>query len=63
VLLEKFCYHAGEIAADAVFVLMTGRYGVLAVGYIKGFALAHSLIDKSEQAITDNVFACLQYMD
>ena len=62
-LLEKLCYNAGQIAADMVFVMITGRYGVLTVASIRGFAKTHALIDKSAQAITDNVFACLIYID
>ena len=56
-------YYIGEIIFDA-FILSTGTRGVV-IGYsaIKAIARTHSLKDKSAEAISENLFECLDYLD
>lgn len=62
-LIERFCYAAGEVVGDIIYFTAVSQTGVAAYLKVSKFATAHSLKDKNAEAITDNVFQCLEYID
>ena len=65
ILMDPFLlgYYIGEIICDVVIV-STGT-GSVVVGYttLKSIAKAHALADKSAEAISENLFDCLEFLD
>jgi hypothetical protein len=63
---EQIAYLLGQITADIIlFSLMptSGFAAYKAFGKFADFAYAHRLRDKSPEAISDNLFECLPYID
>lgn len=66
VLTEKLSYYAGELFADFVFLtfMPTSGFAVYKVVLrFNSFAKSHSLVEKSLEAVSDNLFKCLPYID
>lgn len=65
-LVEKVCY---EIGCGLVDIVMLGTapttflIGIKCVQKLDGVAKAHALTSRTREAITENVFKCLEYID
>ena len=66
VLTEKIAYYAGELFADFVFFTLMPTSGFAAYKVFlrfNKFAKSHSLVDKSVEAVSENLFKCLPYIN
>lgn len=69
VLIERLCYNVGVVLADVVYYSVVPTSAVVIGKVTNGgravseFAAKHVLIDKSADAISENLFECLQYID
>ena len=68
VLVEKFCYNVGVVLADVVYYSFVPT-GTIVLGKITSsskaigdFAAKH-VIEKNADAVAENLFECLKYLD
>ena len=66
VLFERFCYQAGRVIGDVIYY---STAPVVLVTVVQGsnkfsrLATKVALKEKTREAITENVFKCLEYLE
>ena len=72
VLIERVCYTIGGVIADFILLAFAPTSVLTASKVLKAsncwgkfsrFATKVSLVDKSPEAITENIFECLPYLN
>ena len=62
-MIEQFCYYAGVVTVDIVTYSVFGQGAFMAYSSLKLVAKNHKIITHSVDAVSENLFECLQYID